>query len=45
MLRHFLSHPGLGDRIAASEAATAPPGAPRPSLSAAEWQALRGICD
>jgi predicted Zn-dependent protease len=45
MLRHFLSHPGLGDRIAASEAAAAPPGAPRPSLSAAEWQALRGICD
>lgn len=45
VLQHFLSHPGLGDRIAASEAAPAPPGAPRPSLSDADWRALRDICD
>jgi predicted Zn-dependent protease len=45
VLRHFLSHPGLGDRIAASEAAEAPAGALQPSLPDTAWQALRRICD
>jgi len=45
VLRHFLSHPGLGDRIAASEAVPAPAGALRPSLSSTDWQALGRICD
>jgi predicted Zn-dependent protease len=45
VLRHFLSHPGLGDRIAASESAPAPAGGPQPSLPDADWQALRRICD
>ncbi|WP_234992105.1 M48 family metallopeptidase [Roseisalinus antarcticus] len=42
--RHFMSHPALGDRVAAARAAT-PEGATfAPVLSDAEWRALRGIC-
>ncbi len=45
IVQHFLAHPTLGDRIAAAEGAPAPLGRLRPSLDAAEWQALRRICD
>ncbi len=45
ILSHFLSHPELGDRIARAEAAGAGQGPTRPSLSPAQWQALRAICD
>jgi predicted Zn-dependent protease len=45
ILSHFLSHPELGDRIARAEAAGEGQGPTRPSLSPAEWQALRTICD
>ena len=42
---HFASHPALGDRIAAAEAASARLSARLPSLPDGEWQALRTICD
>ena len=43
---HFVSHPALGDRIAAAEAATEGMAATLvPSLTEDEWRALRGICD
>lgn len=42
--RHFLSHPAMGDRIAAAQEAT-PEGADfAPLLSEAEWAALQAIC-
>lgn len=41
---HFLSHPSLGDRIAAARAAAEASGPYRPALSDAEWTALREIC-
>lgn len=42
---HFLNHPRLGDRIERAHAAGADvTGVLRPSLSDAEWQALRRIC-
>lgn len=44
-IAHFLSHPALGDRIAAARAATRPERAPYPALSPSEWQDLRRICD
>lgn len=45
LVAHFLSHPALGDRIAAARAAVPEGGEFTPILSAEEWQALRGICD
>jgi predicted Zn-dependent protease len=46
IVRHFLSHPDLGDRIAAARSAAAGASvAYTPSLSAADWQALRAICN
>ncbi len=42
---HFLSHPQLGDRIAASRDATPAGLASNPVLSDSEWQALRNICN
>ena len=42
---HFLSHPQLGDRIARAESAGAGQGPTRPALTAADWAALRAICD
>lgn len=42
---HFLSHPSLGARIIAARAATPQGFRARPALAAAEWQALRAICD
>jgi predicted Zn-dependent protease len=45
IVAHFLSHPALGDRIARAAAAGAGQGPTRPALSAAEWAALRAICD
>ncbi|MGY9049717.1 hypothetical protein P775_05280 [Puniceibacterium antarcticum] len=44
-LAHFLSHPALGDRIAAARAATPSNLDTTPLLSPAQWQALRAICD
>lgn len=44
MVRHLMSHPALGDRIAAARDA-APEGAQyRPALSEGDWRALRDIC-
>jgi predicted Zn-dependent protease len=46
IVRHFLSHPDLGDRIAAARAAAGGQSvAYEASLSPADWQALRAICD
>ena len=44
-LAHFLSHPSLGDRIAAAKDATPVGFDAVPILSAQEWRALRNICD
>lgn len=45
VVRHFLSHPQLGDRIAAARAADALLTGPiRPALDAEAWRALRTIC-
>lgn len=44
LVQHFLSHPALGDRIAATRAAAEPAEGTRPLLTEAEWQALRQIC-
>ncbi|SNT25898.1 M48 family metallopeptidase [Antarctobacter heliothermus] len=41
---HFLSHPGLGDRIAAARDAVPAGFRPRPLLAADEWRALQDIC-
>ncbi|ETX27501.1 M48 family metallopeptidase [Roseivivax isoporae] len=41
---HLMSHPRLGDRIAAARAATPEGFAGRPVLSPAEWRALQDIC-
>jgi hypothetical protein len=41
---HFLSHPSLGDRIAAARAATPDGFRARPILTGAEWNALKRIC-
>jgi predicted Zn-dependent protease len=46
LVRHFLSHPALGDRIAAAREATAAANVVfTPSLDPAAWQALQRICD
>ncbi|MCR9276093.1 MULTISPECIES: M48 family metallopeptidase [Mameliella] len=42
---HFLSHPRLGDRIAAARDAVPDGFRPRPLLEPVEWRALQGICD
>ncbi|MBV0913177.1 M48 family metallopeptidase [Anianabacter salinae] len=45
VIRHFLAHPGLGDRIAAARAADADRAEVyRPALGEADWQALQRIC-
>jgi predicted Zn-dependent protease len=44
-IAHFLSHPALGDRIAAARAATPADFPARPLLSPSEWQDLGRICD
>ena len=44
LVAHFLTHPALGARIAAAEAAVTEGRSYRPALSPAEWQALREIC-
>lgn len=41
---HFLSHPSLGDRIAAARAVADPNAVYRPSMTDEDWQALQGIC-
>lgn len=41
---HFLSHPSLGSRIDAARAAVTEGADYGPSMSDADWQALRGIC-
>jgi beta-barrel assembly-enhancing protease len=43
VLAHFASHPEMGDRIAAAEAATAP-AVVEPLLSEDEWKNLQWIC-
>ncbi|RYG92533.1 M48 family metallopeptidase [Loktanella sp. IMCC34160] len=45
ILQHFLSHPEMGDRIAAARAATPAFFEGRQLLTETEWQALRAICD
>jgi len=42
---HFMSHPELGDRIAAARAAVPDAAKFTPSLDADAWAALRDICD
>lgn len=42
---HFLSHPALGERIAAAQAAVDVDATYHPAMSEADWAALRGICD
>ncbi|QFT57793.1 Metalloprotease LoiP precursor [Sulfitobacter sp. THAF37] len=42
---HFLSHPRLAERIAAAREAVDAEADYRPSMSAADWTALRAICD
>lgn len=45
IFRHFNAHPETGDRIAAARSATPDGQVVQPVLDAAQWQALRGICD
>lgn len=46
LVKHFLSHPALGDRIAAARAAARTAGRDfSPALTPADWDALRRICD
>ncbi len=44
-IAHFLSHPALGDRIAAAREAVPSGFRPRPLLAREEWQALKAICE
>ena len=45
LVEHFLSHPALGDRLAAARAAQEVQSGPvSPSLSASDWRDLRAIC-
>jgi len=45
LMAHFMTHPALGDRIAAARDAE-PAGAEfRPLLTSQEWSALQSICD
>lgn len=43
--QHFLSHPAMGDRIAAARAATPDGRSFAPALTEAEWAALQAICE
>ena len=45
ILEHFMSHPALGDRIAAAHDAEPTEAIFSPVLASEEWQALREICD
>lgn len=45
IVQHFMSHPAMGDRIAAAQGAEPEGFIPRPLLSPEEWAALQGICD
>ncbi len=45
LIDHFMSHPALGDRIAAARAAEPPNAEFRPILTETEWRALQAICD
>jgi hypothetical protein len=44
-MEHLMSHPALGDRIAAARAAEQEGANFRPVLIEPEWDALRMICD
>ncbi|MDF1729458.1 MAG: M48 family metalloprotease, partial [Sulfitobacter sp.] len=44
VVAHFLTHPRLGERIAAAEDQVDPGAEYRPSLDAADWAALQDIC-
>ncbi|EET49626.1 M48 family metallopeptidase [Thalassobium sp. R2A62] len=44
IIQHFISHPEMGDRIAAARAATPNAFAAKPLLTVEEWRALQGIC-
>ncbi|MEM1374593.1 MAG: M48 family metallopeptidase [Pseudomonadota bacterium] len=44
VVQYFLSHPALGDRIAAARTATPDGFSFEPVLTDGEWAALRGIC-
>jgi predicted Zn-dependent protease len=45
IMEHLMSHPALGDRIAAARAAEQEGANFRPVLIEPEWDALRMICD
>ncbi|MFZ7091727.1 M48 family metallopeptidase [Primorskyibacter sp. 2E233] len=45
IVAHFLSHPALGDRIAAARAATPSGFIAAPLMDANEWRDLQNICD
>ena len=42
---HFLTHPAMGDRIRAAQAAADPDAAYLPSMSNEDWAALQNICN
>lgn len=44
IVQHFLSHPAMGDRIAAALAATPEGQVTEPLLSQGQWDALKAIC-
>jgi Zn-dependent protease with chaperone function len=45
VVSHFLSHPALGERIEAAEAAVDSTQTYTPSMTSADWAALQAICD
>ena len=45
LMAHFMTHPALGDRIAAARAAEPADAEFRPLLTPQEWSALQSICD
>ena len=45
VIAHFLTHPGLGERIAAARAEVDAAQTYTPAMSDADWSALRAICD
>jgi Zn-dependent protease with chaperone function len=45
IVQHFLSHPEMGDRIAAARIATPSPFSGTPILTDAQWLALQNICN
>ncbi|MCB1333718.1 MAG: M48 family metallopeptidase [Roseivivax sp.] len=44
IVRHFLSHPALGDRIEAAREAVPAGFEARPLMSETEWKALKSVC-